>query len=119
MLSCQELAALWLYFHQNRTKVTAARRFISQTWYSLGESAQAFLIIMATDMFVGYHSAEGWEALLLSVGRHFGIEENHVLILGFIATFLVILDALFKFWIFQYLRQASPSTSTIYKEMDS
>jgi hypothetical protein len=28
------------------------------------------------------------------------------------------LDGLFKFWIFQYLRQSSPSTAAIFNEMN-
>ena len=91
--------------------------FIDETLYSLTDSAKAFLIIVSTDTFVGFHSSEGWDALLTGLFQHFGITENRIFIMAFIATVPVFLDGLIKFWIFQYLRQSSPSTAAIYGEM--
>ncbi len=93
--------------------------FVDETLYSLNDSAKAFLIIVATDTFVGYHSSDGWEALLEVMFAHYGLPENRTFLLTFIATVPVFLDGLFKFWIFQYLRQASPSTSAIFSEMNN
>ncbi|AFY68494.1 CemA family protein [Thalassoporum mexicanum PCC 7367] len=101
-----------------RDQLIVIKKFLDDTLYGLSDNAKAFLIIVATDTFVGYHSSDGWEALLGVLLQHFSIPENKTFLLTFIATVPVFLDGLFKFWIFQYLRQASPSTSAIYREMD-
>lgn len=112
------LIALAIVFWLCRRDVQIFKEFLGSLWSALDDSAKAFLIIVSTDMFVGYHSAEGWEALLNIFAHHLGLQENRSLILIFIATLPVVLDAIFKFWIFQYLKSTSPSTETIYKEMD-
>ncbi|MCS6958750.1 MAG: hypothetical protein RMK91_01705 [Pseudanabaenaceae cyanobacterium SKYGB_i_bin29] len=101
-----------------RREVRIVKEFIYETLAGLSDSAKAFLIIVSTDTFVGYHSSDGWDALIKVLFHHFGLPENVILTDIFIATVPVFLDALFKFWIFQYLRRASPPTSAIYREMN-
>jgi hypothetical protein len=110
----------YILIYIRRDQLIVIKKFLDDTLYGLSDNAKAFLIIVATDTFVGYHSSDGWEALLGVLLEHFGIPENKTFLLTFIATVPVFLDGLFKFWIFQYLRQASPSTSAIYPlwEMD-
>ena len=94
------------------------KEFLDEILYSLNDNAKAFLIIISTDTFVGFHSSEGWDALLTVLFEHFGLPENKILAQSFISIVPVFLDGLFKFWIFQYLTQASPATATIYREMN-
>ncbi len=101
-----------------REQITIVKQFLYDTLAGLSDSAKAFLIIVSTDTFVGYHSSDGWDALLKVLFAHFGLPESAVLTDTFIATVPVFLDALFKFWIFQYLRRASPPTAAIYREMN-
>ncbi|PLS68486.1 MAG: hypothetical protein CV045_07645 [Cyanobacteria bacterium M5B4] len=101
-----------------REQITIVKQFLYETLAGLSDSAKAFLIIVSTDTFVGYHSSDGWDALLKVLFAHFGLPESAVLTDTFIATVPVFLDALFKFWIFQYLRRASPPTAAIYREMN-
>ena len=84
----------------------------------LSDTAKAFLIILFTDIFVGFHSTHGWEVILENGLRHFGLPENRDLIFLFIATFPVLLDTVFKYWIFRYLNQVSPSAVATYHEMN-
>ena len=86
--------------------------------YGLSDTAKAFLIILFTDVFVGFHSTHGWEVILENGLRHFGLPENRDLIFLFIATFPVLLDTVFKYWIFRYLNQVSPSAVATYHEMN-
>jgi len=102
----------------NRRQLQILKSFFDETLYSLNDSAKAFVLIVFTDTFVGYHSSDGWEALLLVIGGHYGIAENRWFLMTFIATIPVFLDGLFKYWIFQYLRQSSPATATIFGEMN-
>lgn len=103
----------------NRTREMATLKgFIDEIVYGLSDSAKAFIIILFTDIFVGFHSPHGWEVLLEGLSRHFGFAANREFIFLFIATFPVILDTVFKYWIFRYLNRISPSAVATYKNMN-
>jgi hypothetical protein len=108
----------YLFLLSGRQELNTIKEFLDEILYSLNDNAKAFLIIISTDTFVGFHSSEGWDALLTVIFQHFGLPENKILAQSFISTVPVFLDGLFKFWIFQYLTQASPATATIYREMN-
>lgn len=92
--------------------------FMDELTYGLSDSAKAFIIILFTDVFVGFHSPHGWEVLLEGVADHLGLAPNRSYISLFIATFPVILDTIFKYWIFRHLNRISPSAVATYKEMN-
>ena len=108
----------YLFLLSGRKELRTLKEFLDEILYSLNDNAKAFLIIISTDTFVGFHSSEGWDALLTVLFEHFGLPENKILAQSFISIVPVFLDGLFKFWIFQYLTQASPATATIYREMN-
>ena len=112
------ILALYITLINTRRQLALIKEFIDEVLYSLNDSAKAFMIIVATDTFVGFHSSDGWDALFFVIFSHFGLPENRILTKAFIATVPVFLDGLFKFWIFQYLRQSSPSTAAIFNEMN-
>ncbi len=102
----------------NRPEIAVLKSFIDETVYGLSDSAKAFIIILFTDMFVGFHSPHGWEVLLEGISRHLGLPANRDFIFLFIATFPVILDTIFKYWIFRYLNRISPSAVATYRNMN-
>jgi hypothetical protein len=102
----------------SRREIAILKSFIDELIYGLSDSAKAFIIILFTDMFVGFHSPHGWEVLLEGISRHFGFPANRDFIFLFIATFPVILDTVFKYWIFRYLNRISPSAVATYKNMN-
>ncbi|EKQ71136.1 CemA family protein [Leptolyngbyaceae cyanobacterium JSC-12] len=102
----------------NREGLEILKSFIDETVYGLSDSAKAFIIILFTDMFVGFHSPHGWEVLLEGLAKHLGLPANRNFIFLFIATFPVILDTIFKYWIFRYLNRISPSAVATYKNMN-
>lgn len=102
----------------NRSGWIACQTFMNGIIYDLSDSAKAFIIILFTDIFVEFHSPHGWEVLLEGISNHLGIAPNHSLIFLFIATFPVILDTIFKYWIFRYLNQVSPSAVATLKNMN-
>ena len=102
----------------NKREVEVLKSFIDDVIYGLSDSAKAFIIILLTDMFVGFHSPHGWEVILENIARHFGLPESKDFNFLFIATFPVILDAVFKYWIFRYLNRSSPSAVATYKNMN-
>lgn len=102
----------------SKREVQILKSFIDELIYGLSDSAKAFLIILFTDIFVGFHSPHGWEIILEGVARHFGLPENRDFNFLFIATFPVILDTVLKYWIFRYLNRISPSAVATYKNMN-
>ncbi len=101
-----------------KEKVATLKAFIDEIVYGLSDSAKAFIIILFTDTFVGFHSPHGWEILLEGMANHLGLPANRDFIFLFIATFPVILDTVFKYWIFRYLNRISPSAVATYKNMN-
>ena len=102
----------------SKQQIAVLKEFFDYVVYGLSDSAKAFIIILFTDIFVGFHSPHGWEVILEGVSRHWGLPANHEFIFLFIATFPVILDTIFKYWIFRYLNRISPSAVATYRNMN-
>lgn len=101
-----------------REELRVLRSFFDEIVYGLSDSAKAFVIILFTDMFVGYHSPEGWNVLLQGISEHLGLPPNPGFIGLFVATFPVILATIFKYWIFRYLNRVSPSSVATLRNMN-
>nr|QJS34210.1 envelope membrane protein [Scutellaria altaica] len=86
--------------------------------YNLSDTIKAFLILLLTDLCIGFHSPHGWELMIGSVYKDFGFAHNDQIISGLVSTFPVILDTIFKYWIFRYLNRVSPSLVVIYHSMN-
>jgi CemA family len=112
------LGAFALVILTSRREIEILKSFIDDIIYGLSDSAKAFIIILFTDVFVGFHSPHGWEVILEGVSRHLGLPENRQFIYLFIATFPVVLDTIFKYWIFRYLNRISPSAVATYRNMN-
>jgi len=102
----------------SKKEIFIVKSFIDNIVYGLSDSAKAFVIILFTDIFVGFHSPDGWEVLLEGFAEHLGLPATRNAIFLFIATFPVILNTIFKYWIFRYLSRLSPSALATLKEMD-
>ncbi len=98
--------------------IQVLRGFIDELVYGLSDSAKAFTIILFTDIFVGFHSPEGWTVLLDGVAHHLGLPARENFIRLFIATFPVVLATIFKYWIFRYLNRVSPSSVATLRNMN-
>ncbi len=98
--------------------IQVLRGFIDELIYGLSDSAKAFAIILFTDIFVGFHSPEGWTVLLEGVAHHLGLPARENFIMLFIATFPVVLATIFKYWIFRYLNRVSPSSVATLRNMN-
>lgn len=112
------LAAFCFVLVTRRRDLLILRSFMDEIAYGLSDSAKAFMIILFTDMFVGFHSPHGWDVLLKGISSHLGLAENEAFIGLFIATFPVILDTIFKYWIFRYLSRLSPSAVATLRNMN-
>jgi len=112
------VGAFVLLLTTQKRGILTLKSFLDEIVYGLSDSAKAFIIILFTDMFVGFHSPHGWEVLMEGLSRHLGFAANREFIFLFIATFPVILDTVFKYWIFRYLNRISPSAVVTYKNMN-
>ena len=98
-------------------QIIILKSFLIESIYSFSDTTKSFLLILITDLLVGFHSPHGWEILLEIILRHLGLPESQDFIFVFVATFPVLLDTLFKYWIFRFLNRISPSTVVTYHNM--
>nr|YP_009769768.1 chloroplast envelope membrane protein [Templetonia retusa]QIT00470.1 chloroplast envelope membrane protein [Templetonia retusa] len=92
--------------------------WVQEFLYNLSDTIKAFSILLVTDLCIGFHSTHGWELMIGSVYKDFGFAQNDQIISGLVSTFPVILDTIFKYWIFRYLNRVSPSLVVIYHSMN-
>nr|YP_009272474.1 chloroplast envelope membrane protein [Utricularia reniformis]AMN14324.1 chloroplast envelope membrane protein [Utricularia reniformis] len=92
--------------------------WVQEFLYNLSDTVKAFSILLVTDLCIGFHSPHGWELMIGSVYKDFGFDNNDQIVSGLVSTFPVILDTLFKYWIFRYLNRLSPSLVVIYHAMN-
>ncbi len=100
-----------------KAQISILKSFLTESIYSLNDTKKSFLLILGTDLLVGFHSPRGWEICLELTLRHFGFPENKDFVFLFVASFPVMLDTVFKYWIFRYLNKISPSTVATYHSM--
>ena len=86
--------------------------------YNLSDTIKAFSILLLTDLCIGFHSPHGWELMIGYIYKDFGFAHNDQIISGLVSTFPVILDTIFKYWIFRYLNRVSPSLVVIYHSIN-
>ena len=92
--------------------------WVQEFLYNLSDTIKAFSILLVTDLCIGFHSPHGWELMIGYVYNDFGFAHNDQIISGLVSTFPVILDTIFKYWIFRYLNRVSPSLVVIYHSMN-
>ncbi len=112
---------LLLGLHFNRARLAALRRGIASRFLGLEVSTQAFLLLLAADITVGYHSSDGWVTFVeVTVARYNvnGAEGADNAIRLFVAVVPVVLDVVFKLWVYKYLRKLSPGTQIILSEIE-
>ncbi len=107
----------WLIVN-SKPQIAMLKSFIDDLISGISDTAKAFIIILLTDTFVGFHSPHGWEVILVGTAKHLGIPENQQFNSLFIATFPVLIDTIFKYWIFRYLSGQSPSAVATFKTMN-
>nr|YP_010317304.1 envelope membrane protein [Lantana camara]QID76419.1 CemA [Lantana camara]UNB14618.1 envelope membrane protein [Lantana camara]WDS80602.1 chloroplast envelope membrane protein [Lantana camara] len=99
-------------------KLVILNSWAQEFLYNLSDTVKAFSILLLTDFCIGFHSPRGWELMIGSVYKDFGFVHNDQIISGLGCTFPVILDTIFKYWIFRYLNRVSPSLVVIYHSMN-
>ena len=100
-----------------KVQIIIFKSFVLESLYSLSDTTKSFLLIFSMDLLVGFHSPRGWELILESSFNRIGFPHDEHLIYLIVATLPVVLDTVFKYWIFRYLNKISPSTVATYHAM--
>nr|YP_009690934.1 chloroplast envelope membrane protein [Pecluma dulcis]QEG57714.1 chloroplast envelope membrane protein [Pecluma dulcis] len=111
------IAVLALFFITGRKRLAVSNSRIQELFYSLNDTMKAFSILSLTDLCVGFHSPHGWEIFIGTFFEHFGLIPDKYVISCLVSTFPVILDTVFKYWIFRHLNRTSPSIVATYHTM--
>ena len=98
-------------------QINITKSFLLEVFFGLEDSKKCLLILLVTDLLVGYHSPDSWELLLQSFFNHYGIPTSETVILLLVATLPVLLDVLFKYLIFRHLNRSSPTTVATYQAL--
>ncbi|XP_068642963.1 protein DAY-LENGTH-DEPENDENT DELAYED-GREENING 1, chloroplastic [Aristolochia californica] len=104
-----------MYFNQNKVALLKFTGY--KILNNLSDTGKAFLIILITDIFLGYHSESGWETLIEILVEHYGLEVDQSAITIFVCFVPVVLDACVKLWLFKFLPRLSPRVANIFREM--
>nr|YP_010927622.1 envelope membrane carbon uptake protein [Cuphea tarapotensis]WKK46581.1 envelope membrane carbon uptake protein [Cuphea tarapotensis] len=114
---------IWFIIFSGYSMLSNEELVILNSWvqeflYNLSDTIKAFSILLLTDLCIGFHSPHGWELMIGYVYKDFGFAYNDQIISGLVSTFPVIIDTIFKYWIFRYLNRVSPSLVVIYHSMN-
>lgn len=105
-------------FVLTKQRLIILNSWIQELFYSLSDTMKAFFILLLTDLCIGFHSPHGWEIVIGFFLEHLGFAHNKHIISCFVSTFPVILDTVFKYWIFRHLNRISPSIVATYHTMN-
>jgi hypothetical protein len=111
-------AALFVILVQDTSQRAILFRTVGRVFTGLSDTAKAFIIILITDILLGYHSEEGWTAGLHLLSYHYGWHAPQETLQIFVATVPVLLDSMFKYWIFVGLNKIDPAAAVTLKMMD-
>jgi hypothetical protein len=98
-------------------QINITKSFLLEVFFGLDDSKKSLLILLVTDLLVGYHSSNIWELFFEFLFNHYGLPESQTGIFLLVATLPVLLDVLFKYLIFRHLNRSSPATVATYHAM--
>lgn len=98
-------------------EITVTKSFLFEMFFGLDDSRKSLIILLVTDLLVGYHSSNLWEVFFSFLFEHYGFNENHTAVYLLVATLPVLLDVLFKYLIFRHLNRTSPATVATYQAL--
>ncbi|KAH9305307.1 hypothetical protein KI387_009711, partial [Taxus chinensis] len=82
----------------NQSKVEIMKFTGSRILKGISDTGKTFLLILVTDIFLGYHSESGWHTLIEMLLEHYGLMADESAITVFVCTVPVTMDVCVKFW---------------------
>ena len=111
------LFTLFYLLYALEIQINITKSFLLEVFFGLDDSKKSLLILLITDLLVGYHSSNLWELFFEFLFHHYGLPESQTGIFLLVATLPVLLDVLFKYLIFRHLNRSSPATVATYHAM--
>nr|YP_009185039.1 chloroplast enveloppe membrane protein [Characiochloris acuminata]ALO63268.1 chloroplast enveloppe membrane protein [Characiochloris acuminata] len=111
------LLTLFYLLYALEIQINITKSFLLEVFFGLDDSKKSLLILLVTDLLVGYHSSNLWELFFELIFNHYGLPESQTGIFLLVATLPVLLDVLFKYLIFRHLNRSSPATVATYHAM--
>ncbi len=111
------LITLFYLLYALEIQINITKSFLLEVFFGLDDSKKSLLILLVTDLLVGYHSSNLWELFFEFLFHHYGLPESQTGIFLLVATLPVLLDVLFKYLIFRHLNRSSPATVATYHAM--
>nr|ALO21613.1 chloroplast enveloppe membrane protein [Stephanosphaera pluvialis] len=111
------LCSFFYLLYALEIQINITKSFLLEVFFGLDDSKKSLLILLVTDLLVGYHSSNLWELFFEFVFHHYGLPESQTGIFLLVATLPVLLDVLFKYLIFRHLNRSSPATVATYHAM--
>nr|YP_009166701.1 chloroplast envelope membrane protein [Tanaecium tetragonolobum]YP_009660761.1 chloroplast envelope membrane protein [Amphilophium gnaphalanthum]YP_009662543.1 chloroplast envelope membrane protein [Amphilophium lactiflorum]YP_010953752.1 chloroplast envelope membrane protein [Tanaecium tetramerum]QBA67352.1 envelope membrane protein [Amphilophium arenarium]QBA67360.1 envelope membrane protein [Amphilophium cremersii]QBA67363.1 envelope membrane protein [Amphilophium dasytrichum]QBA67367. len=108
---------LSLYSILGNEELVILNSWAQEFLYNLSDTVKAFWILLLSDLCMGFHSHHTWKLIICSVYKDFGFDDNDQIISYLVCIFPVVLDSIFKYWVFSYLNRVSPSLVVIYHSM--
>ncbi|CAN6301095.1 unnamed protein product [Urochloa humidicola] len=108
---------LFLLICFNPSKVAMLKFTGYKLLNNISDSGKAFLIILISDILLGYHSESGWHTLVEVFLEHYGLEAEEAAVTFFVCLVPVALDVFIKFWVYKYLPRLSPSVGNVLDEI--
>ncbi|KAL5079909.1 hypothetical protein RYX36_008330 [Vicia faba] len=109
--------SLFILLYFNKSKVALLKFTGYKILNNISDTGKAFLIILVTDIFLGYHSETGWYTLIEMIVEHYGLEVDMSAITIFVCLVPVTVDACVKLWLYKFLPRLSPKVMSIFQEM--
>lgn len=98
-------------------EIIISKSVLLELFFGLNDTQKGVFLIFSSNLLVGFHSPRGWELLLETVFDRYGFPPDQNVIYIFVSSFPVLLDTVFKYWVFRYLNKISPSTVVTYHAM--
>ncbi|GJN36703.1 hypothetical protein PR202_gb25588 [Eleusine coracana subsp. coracana] len=108
---------LFLLICFNQSKVAMLKFTGYKLLNNVSDSGKAFLIILVSDILLGYHSEPGWHTMIEVILEHYGFEADEAAVTFFVCLVPVALDVFIKFWVYKYLPRLSPSVVNVLDEV--
>ncbi|CAI5975861.1 unnamed protein product [Closterium sp. NIES-65] len=93
----------WLIFafilYANPSQVGIMKLTGDRIFTNISDTGKAFVIILCSDIFLGYHSESGWETVVEMFLDHYGLVADQNSIYIFVAIVPVTIDSFFKLWL--------------------
>nr|YP_009926674.1 envelope membrane protein [Lophopyxis maingayi]QNK04966.1 envelope membrane protein [Lophopyxis maingayi] len=106
------------YFILGNEELIILNSWVQEFLYNLSDTIKALSILILIDFFTGVHSTHGWELMIGSLCQDFGFDHNDQIVSVLVSTLPVIINTIFKYWVFCYLNRVSPSLVVIYHSLN-